>query len=228
MLSLTVQKRENFGKKVKTLRKEGLLPSVLYGPKIKSSALNISEKEFEKIYKEAGESSLILLKVGKENFQVLIHEVQRDPLSGRFLHVDFYQPLLTEKIQAKVPILFGGEAGAVKELGGTLVKNITEIEVKALPQDLPHEIKVDLSKLKTFKDYIFIKDLQFSEKVEILRAPEEIVAHVVPPEKVEEELEKPIEEKIEEVEKIEKPEKEPKEAKPRKEETSEKKPPERK
>lgn len=203
MLSLTAQKREILGQRVKDLRQKGILPAVLYGPKIKNQALKVDEKDFEDIYEGAGESSLISLRVGKENFQVLVHQVQRDPISGKFLHIDFYQPSLTEEITAKVPLLFEGEAPAVRKLGGTLMKTISEIEVKALPQDLPHEIKVGLSELKTFEHHISVKDLLVGEKVEILRTPEEMVAQVLPPEKVEEELEKPIEEKVEEVEKAE-------------------------
>lgn len=207
MLSLSAQKREILGKKVKNLREEGSIPAVLYGPKIKNLALKIEAKEFEKVRREAGESSLVKLKIKDGKFKikeipVLIKEVSQDPLSGRFLHIDFYQPVLTERIEAKVPILFEGTAPAVKELGGTLVKNISEIVVKALPEDLPHEIKVDLSKLKTFEDYILVKDLVVGDKVTISRESEEIVTHVMPPEKVEEELEKPLEEKVEEVEKV--------------------------
>jgi len=203
MLTLEAKIRSVLGRKTKTLRKQGLLPAVLYGPKTKNQPLQLDEKEFERAYQEAGESSLISLKVGKESFKVLIHQLQLDPLSGKILHVDFYQPSLTETTEVKVPLSFEGEAPAIKELGGTLVKNISEIEVKALPQDLPHEIKVDLSGLKTFEDHILVKDLVVDEKVEVLRDPEETVVQALPAEKVEEELEKPIEEKPEEPEKVE-------------------------
>ncbi|RLI18237.1 50S ribosomal protein L25, partial [Candidatus Bathyarchaeota archaeon] len=108
----------------------------------------------------------------------------------------------------------------VKELGGTLVKNISEIEIKALPQDLPHEIEVNVEGLKTFDDAILVKDLNVSEGVEILKEPQDVVAFVAEPEKVEEELEKPIEEKVEEVAKVEEKEKE--EAEEEKEEKEEK------
>ncbi|GAI04247.1 unnamed protein product, partial [marine sediment metagenome] len=101
------------------------------------------------------------------------------------------------------PLVFEGEAPALKDLGGTLVRNIHEVEVKALPQNLPHEIKVNIDKLKTFKDNILIKDLVIAKEVKIQRDSEEIVALVTEPEKVEEELEKPVEEKVEEVEKVE-------------------------
>lgn len=224
MLTLSVKIRKEVGKKVKTLRKEGLLPAVLYGPKIKTQSIEIDLKEFEKVYEEAGESSLISLQLDKlpeqkegdklkKEFPVLIHETQRDPISGEPTHVDFYQPILTEKVEATVPIVFEGEAPVVKELGGTLVKEIQEVEVKAFPQNLPHEIKINVGSLKTFEDEILIKDLVVAEGVEILKEPNEIVTNVVPPEKVEEELEKPVEEKVEEVEKVEekKEEKEEKE-----------------
>ncbi|TSC74990.1 MAG: large subunit ribosomal protein L25 [Parcubacteria group bacterium Gr01-1014_30] len=234
MLTLAAKKREDVGKKVKALRKKGFLPAVLYGPKVKAAPLQVGLKEFEKVYFQAGESSLISLEVhpvrnsegsshtsslrdrqrkisngaeGKK-FQVLIHDVERDPLTDKPIHVDFYQPDLEKEVQAKVPLVFEGDSLAVKELGGTLVHNISEVEVKALPQKLPKEILVQVVSLKTFEDHILVKDLVLQEGVKILKEPDEIVAQVVPPTKVEEELEKPIEEKVEEVEKVEKPAKE--------------------
>ena len=211
MFSLSAKVRKIKGKKVKTLRKKGILPAVLYGPEIKTSLpLELEEKEFEKVYQETGESSLISLQVlgKKEKYSVLIHEVARDPLTEKPIHVDFYQPRLEEEVQVTVPIIFEGVSPAVKSLGGTLVKNVSEIEIKALPQKLPHEIRVDISSLKTFEDHILVKDLKLPEGVKILKDPEEIIASVSPLEKVEEELKKPIEEKVEEVEKVEKEKKE--------------------
>ena len=219
MLTLSAKIRKIQGKKVKTLREKGVLPVVLYGPKIKNENLEVSLKDFEKILNEAGESTLISLEIegkkpaspasGEKNL-VLIHEIKFDPLTSKPTHADFYQPILTEEIQVKILLIIEGEAPAVKNLGGTLVKNISEIEVKALPQHLPKEIKINVGRLETFEDKVLIKDLQLPEGVKILRNPEEIIAHVAPPEKVEEELQKPIEEKVEEIEKVEK-EKKPKE-----------------
>ena len=210
MLGLKAQIRKDLKKKVKNLREKGILPGVLYGPTIKESQnLELDVKTFEKVYNEAGESSLIELELGSgKKVPVLIHEVQEDPLNGQFLHVDFYQPRLDQEIEARVPIIFEGVSKAVKDLEGTLVKNISEVEVKALPQKLPKDIKVDISKLESFEDHILIKDLALPEGVKILKDADEIVALATPPEKVEEELAKPIEEKVEEVEKIIKPEKE--------------------
>jgi len=210
MLSLSTKIRKTQGKKIKALREKGIMPAVLYGPKIKNRLLEVDFKEFEKIFKEAGENTLISLGVGglKEKYLVLIHNPARDPLTQKPIHVDFYQPSLEKEIEAKVPIVFEEEAPAVKNLGGTLIKNIQELEIKALPQSLPKEIKVDVSSLNTFEDNISIKDLNVPEGVEVLRNPGDIIAQVTPLEKVEEELEKPIEEKVEEVEKVEEEKKE--------------------
>jgi len=228
MLILQAKKREIKGKKVKKLRQRGILPAVLYGPEIKNFAIELDLKEFESIYKEAGESSLISLQVDPsvnsgqvKKFSVLIHEVKKDPLTGKPIHADFYQPILTEEVEATVSIVFEGEAPAVKELGGTLVREISEIQVKALPQNLPHQIKVNIDGLKTFDDEILVKDLKLPEDVAVQKDENEIVALVAPSEteKIEEELEKPIEEKVEEVEKAEEKE----EKKEEKEEENEKK-----
>lgn len=206
MFTLKAKIRKDLGKKAKILREKGLLPAVLYGPKIKNQSLEVNSKEFEKVYKQAGENSLISLELegAKEKYSVLIHNPQRDPLTSAFLHIDFYQPSLEEKIEASIPVVLTGESLAVKDLGGTLVRAISEIKVKALPQNLPKEIIVNISSLKTFEDHILVKDLELVEGVEILKGQDEIVASVAPPEKVEEELAKPVEEKVEEVEVVEK------------------------
>jgi len=208
-IKLLARIREILGKKSKTIRRKGLLPAIVYGPKQKPLPLELNYQDFEKVYKEVGESSLIALEIDyspklekRKEILVLIHGIQKDPITEKFLHVDFYQPLLTEEVETKIPLIFEGESKAIKELGGTLIKNITELEIKALPQNLPKEIKVDISSLKNLEDHILIKDLKLPKEIKILKDPQEILAWVAPPEKVEEELEKPIEEKIE-VEKIE-------------------------
>jgi len=210
MLTLSVKIRKDLGKKVKKIREKGIIPAILYGPKIENIPLEVNLKEFEKVYQGAGESSLIQILVGQKKFLVLIHALEIDAISQKPIHIDFYQPKLDEEITATVPLVFEGQAPAVKDLGGTLVRNIHELEVKALPQNLPHEIKVDISKLKTFEDNILVKDLIIPKEVKILKTPQETIAFVSEPEKIEEELEKPIEEKVEEVEKVE--EKKPSEA----------------
>lgn len=207
MPTLATKTRKINGKKVKSLRNKGLLPGVLYGPKTNPALLKVDLKEFKKIYREAGESSLISLKVGKKTRKVLIHDVQQHPLTDEFIHVDFYEPLLKEKIEATIPLVFEGEAPAVKDLGGTLVKNISEVEVKGLPQELPREIKVNIEALKTFGDSIHIRDIRIKEDIEILKELGEVIASVIPPREEEKEeavaevTEKKAPEEVEESEK---------------------------
>jgi len=215
MISLKAKIRKEFGRKTNSLRKQGVLPVVLYGPEIKNLSLEVDEKEFEKIYREAGESSLLSLEIeGKDakKVQVLIHDVAEDPVSGKILHVDFYHPSTKKEVTAEIPLVFEGEALAVKELGGTLVREIQTVEVKGLAQNLPREIKVNIETLKTFEDKIQIKDLKTPQGVTILKESEEMVANVAPPREEEKEVpkeeEKPVEEeKKEEEEKVEEGEK---------------------
>ena len=208
MLNLKVKKREIVGDKVEGLREQGILPAVLYGPKVENLNIQLDSKMFDKMYEEAGTSTLISLEIEGEEFPVLIHEVKRSPITGNPIHVDFYQPILTEEIEATVAIVFEGEAPAVKDLGGMLVKEFQEIVVKALPQNLPHEIIVDVSSLKTFEDEILVKDLKVADNVTIQKEPDEVVALVTPAEKIEEEPEELTKEetKIEGEEGEEKPE----------------------
>lgn len=197
------------GRDTQELRVSGAIPAVLYGPKLANKNLCVDAKEFYKVFRESGKSSLVSLNVEGEKtaFMVLISDYNTDPLSGQVIHIDLYQPDLTKEIEAEVPLVFEGAAAAVADLGGTLIKNISEITVKALPADLPREIRVDISKLATFDDAITVKDLVVNEKVELLKEPEEIVALVVPVENVDAELAESIEEKVEDVAQVEKKEK---------------------
>lgn len=206
MISLNAKIRKETGKKTNALKDAGKIPAVVYGHGIKNVLLEIDYREFHKVFKETGESSLVELHVEgeKEKRPVLIHEIQKNPVTDKFIHVDFFQASLKEEVQVKVPLVLEGVSLAVKDLGGTLVKNISEIEVKALPQNLPHEIKVSIDGLNTFEDHILVKDLILPAGVKISAKPDEIVVSVAAPAKVEEELAKPVEEKVEEVEKVEK------------------------
>jgi len=210
MIRLNAKIRKELKRKTNKLKKAGKIPAIIYGEGAKNTPLEVDYKDFKKDFDQTGESSLVSLEIEGEKKErpVLIHDIQRDPVSGKFIHIDFYQASLKEEVEVEVPLVFEGLAPAVKELGGTLVKEIQEIEIKALPQNLPHDIKVDVTGLKTFEDEIKIKDLQLPSGVKTDRGPEEIVAKVVPPTNVEEELAKPVEEKVEEVEKVEKEKKE--------------------
>lgn len=201
MPELKAQPRQELGRQVKKQRKAGQIPAVIYGHGIKSQPLFVLGKDFEKIYHQAGESSLVTLEIDGKKRNVLIHEVQRDPVDDQVLHVDFYQVKMDEKIKAKVPLVFVGESPAVKAEGGVLVKNIQEVEIEAFPQDLPHHLEADVSSLATFQDHIFIKDLAVLGSVKIMAEPLEIVASVIPPRSEEElaALEEKVEAKVEEV-----------------------------
>ena len=197
MLTLTSQQRTP-KQNVAQIRKAGFIPAVLYGPSTAPISLQVEQKAFGKVYQEAGESALITLEIGGESAPVLVRDIQLHPMRSQILHIDFYQPRLDEAIEITVPLVFMGESAAVKDLGGTLIRNLQEVDVRALPQDLPHEIKVDISKLATFEDYITIKDLVQAAGVEILREAEDMVAQVVPVEDVEQVKEKKAEETPEE------------------------------
>lgn len=198
-MELKVQPREILGKKVKALRKQGLIPAELYGHGLKNVHLNVPAKEFLKLFKEVGESTIIKLELtddrgtgeNKNEFNVLIHDVQKDSLTDEIINIDFYQVRMDQKITVPVPLEFVGEAPAVKEKGGVLIKAIYEIELEALPADLPHNIEVNLNGLLDIGMSIHIKDIKFPKGVEILLEPETVVATVTEPAK-EEVVEKPI------------------------------------
>jgi len=182
-IRLTTQKRETIGKKVKRYRKDGMVPAVLYGGKSKNATpLLVSGKEFGAVYKKAGESSLVELELSEKDIRhVLVHEVSRHPVTETFLHVDFYEVRMDEKIKTKIPLLFTGESAAVKNDGGLLVKVLHEIEIECLPADLPHDLTVDISVLAKFHDSIRVKDLKLPKGVEALAPAEETIALVNEP-----------------------------------------------
>ncbi len=204
MISLSAKIREEIGRKTNALKESGRIPAVVYGHKIKNASLDVDFKEFQKVYSEAGESSLIELDLAGEKKIVLIYDIQRDPVSDKFIHIDFFETSAKEEVEVEVPLVFEGVALAVKDLGGTLVKDISELGIKALPQNIPHEIKVSIDKLNTFEDRILVKDLVLPKDIKVLAKPDDIVASVAEPAKIEEELAKEIEEKVEDVEKVEK------------------------
>ena len=215
MLILKAKIRSAHGRKTEDLRKGGCLPAVLYGPGLKKNLdLEVDYKEFVNVFQETGRTSFLQLEVEEHLpkkpsvFLVLVNNIQKNPLTLALSHIDFYQPAATKEIKVKVPLIFEGEAGAVKDFGGTLVKNIQEIQVQALPQNLPHEIKVNLKTLDELEKSILVKDLVIPAGVKILKNPEEIIVQVMPPEEIEEELAKPVEEKIDQVGAVEKEKKE--------------------
>ena len=205
MLELLSKLRQETGAKNKQVREQGFIPAILYGHKINNLNLSVNYQDFVRVYKEAGESTLIKLKVKgdkKEERTVLIYDVAKDPVTDQFIHIDFNQVRMDQKTTVEVPLVFIGESEAVERDRGVLVKSIQVVEVEALPQDLPSEIEVDISVLKTFDDSIYIKNLKVSDQVKLTADLKEVVASVMPPRTDEEmdKLEEAPEEKVDEVE----------------------------
>ncbi len=181
MLTIQFEKRDNT-QKLEALRKAGKLPAVFYGRKEKSTSITVPTAEFLKVWKKAGESSVIELKgLEGEEHQALIKDVDNDPVTGVFRHADFYVIEKGKKLRVKVPIEFEGVSMAVKELGGILVKVLHTLEVEALPKDLPQRVHVDISPLATFESQIHAKDLTLPAGVTLIAGLDEVVASVAKP-----------------------------------------------
>ncbi len=174
--------RKDIGRKVKLLRKEGILPANIYGKKIKSESIQIDLKEFLNIYKVVGDTKLFYI----NERPVLVANIQKDPVSDSLLHIDFHQVDLKEKVEAKVPVELIGESPAEKQSIGTVVQYLNEIEVEALPTDLPDKFEIDISKLSEVDQMVHVKDLPFDKsKIEVKTDLEEILVKVEPPQKEE-------------------------------------------
>lgn len=186
-LTLKAERRDLTGKKVKRLRAEGKVPAVLYGFKTENTSLAIDAKAFRRLYNKAGGSTLVNLEIdGQQPVQILIQDAQLDPVTDAALHVDFFAVNMKEEVETEVPLVFVGESPAVEVQDGSLVTNLTELEIKTLPANIPSEIEVDITALKTFEDQIRVGDLKVPEGVEILTDPEIVVALVEEPRSEEE------------------------------------------
>jgi large subunit ribosomal protein L25 len=183
-MELIAQKRDILGKAVKNLREKGFIPAELYGHGVKNKHLTVAAKDFKLVFEEAGESTMIDLHVGEERMPVMIHDVSRDSVSDEVINIDFYQVRLDEKIIVAVPLIFLGEAPAVKDQQGILVKSLHEVELQALPTNIPREITVSLESLTEIGKSIYVKDLAIPENVELEESLDTVVASVT--ERVEE------------------------------------------
>jgi large subunit ribosomal protein L25 len=192
---LHAENRELQGKQVKQLRLLGQIPAVCYGHNKQAQPLTVDSREFHQVFRSAGMSSLLDLVVGKHKpVKVLIHDIQEDPVRSTVLHVDFFQVNLKEKLRVTIPLKLVGVADAVDVLGGSLLEVKDEVEVECLPEDLIHEIEVDITPLKTFADTLHIRDLKVPQGIEILTDGDEVIALVNEPrsEAEMEELETPV------------------------------------
>jgi len=187
-IELKVEKRTLLGKKVKRLRRQGLIPAIIYGHETEPIPVQIEERELTRVLAQAGPNRLITLRLDGRPRLALAREIQRDVITDKLLHVDFYTVVMTEKLSAEVPLVLVGESPAVERREGVLQHGIDTVEVECLPGDLIHSIEVDLSELKELGQAIYVKDLKVPPSVEILTDGEEMVVKVVPiVEEVEEE-----------------------------------------
>lgn len=161
------------------LEKQKEIPAVVYGGKDRNSLLiSIPFVDFQKVYKGAGESSAIDLKVGTKNIDVLVKDVQFDPIRNTPIHVDFYEIQADKEVAIFVPIEFSGIAPAVKDGKGSLVKVIYEVEIEALPKDLPKILNVDVSRLVDIDSQILVKDINLPKGVSLITDEEEVVVSI--------------------------------------------------
>lgn len=166
--SLDATKRDLVGKKVKSMRKTGQVPATVYGKNVPSTSLATKVSDFQKIYDQAGETGLVDLKLDGEVRPVLIHNVQKHPIDESILHVEFRQVDLKEKVKANVPLELTGEAPVVTNKKGVLLSVLDEVEVEALPSDLPEKILVDTAKITEVGEEIRVSDLSVPKEVTIL------------------------------------------------------------
>jgi large subunit ribosomal protein L25 len=235
-IELVAQKRDILGKKVRFLRRKGITPVNLYGHGIESTALQVETPALKRALAQAGMTSLIHLKLGsvKRPYMAIVKSVQRDPVKGEVLHVDFYQVRMDEKLKLEVPLVLIGKAPAVKEHGGILVQELNSLEVECLPANMPHRIEADISGLVNLDQAIHVKDLKVGEGVTVLTDPTKAVARIArarieveavaaPAAEVAEEVEAEAEEE-EKAEPAKGEEKAPPEAEKKKQPAAEKKP----
>jgi|GEM_PF-36097 len=204
--TLTAAARTHKGRKTYQLRNEGKVPAVVYGAGIEPKNITVDRNAFTRLYKEAGESTIVELQIdGQAAVNVLIHDIQYDPLRDEVSHADFRAIDMSKPIEAEVKLVFVGESAAVKGLGGTLVHPMDAIQIRALPKDLVSQIEVDISSLVTFEDSIKISDLKLPAGIEALEGATQTVALVAAPRSDEEmaALDKAVEIDVSAVEKVE-------------------------
>ena len=179
-IELVAHKRDLLGKKVRFLRRKGITPVSLYGHGVESTSLQIETPVLKKALAQAGMTSLVYLKVdsGKRQHMTIVRGIQRDPVKGELLHVDFYQVRMDKKLKIEVPLVLVGKAPAVKELGGILVQEMNAVEVECLPANMCHSIDADVSNLVNLDQAIHVKDLKVGDGITIVANPEKVVAKI--------------------------------------------------
>lgn len=181
-IPLAAQKRTVLGRKVKNLRKEGQIPAHVFGHKVKTVHVQVKTGDFAKVFEKAGETGIVDLAIdgsprgeAGQKHPVLIRNVQFHPVTDETLHIDFYQVNLAEKVKVNVPLEVIGESPATEKKIGLLLTPVSEVEIEALPQDLPEKIEVDVAKLANVGDEIKVADLKIDKTKITLHTPEDLV-----------------------------------------------------
>lgn len=182
--SLTSQVRTTFGKEVKHLRKKGFVPAVAYGRGASTDHLEISTKEFIKVYQKAGSNTIVDLDIAGKPVKTIIYHVDFDTVTDVPSHIDFFKIRMDEKLTTQVPLVFVGECPVVRSESAIVVRNKDHVEIRCLPADLPHEIQVDVSVMANVNDSIHIKDLKVPAHVELLEEAEDMVAQAIIPKEI--------------------------------------------
>jgi len=179
-LELEVLKRETKGKKVRFLRRGGLIPCNIYGHGMESQPVQVDVRKLGHVLARAGGTDLISIKIGDTASpgMVIIREVQRNPMTGEPIHVAFYQVNMSEKLRAEVPLVFIGDAPALKLKNVSLLHAMNTLQIEALPDDLPHKIEIDISSLALPEQSLHVKDLKVSDKITILADPDQMLIKV--------------------------------------------------
>ena len=185
---VSAEPREVVGKKVSALRRQGIVPAVVYGHGKASQAIQLDARAFDELMRTATRNSLVDLKIGSGRATpVLLQGIHEHPIRRHPIHVDFYVVKMTEELTLDVPVNHLGESHAVEKMGGTLLHLREHISVRALPADLPHALDLDISRLDTFETMLHVRDLSVPAGVTVLTDADEPLARVQPP-RVEEEL----------------------------------------
>jgi large subunit ribosomal protein L25 len=188
-LQIRVDARTVTGKQTKRLRAAGIVPGVLFGKVAGSVPVQLDAKQLDQLYRQVGRTSVVKISVdGGNSTSAVIKSLQRHPLTGRALHVDFFALDLTHEMTVDVPLTFSGEAPAIEATGGFLLTSLDHLRIKALPSDMPRELTVDLTPLVDLEAAIHVSDIAVADNVTVLNDPDEMVARVMPP-RVEEEPE---------------------------------------
>ena len=202
MVELVAEKRTVIGKQVKRLRREGWVPGVMYGHGFDSAPLQFDARGLRQVLLQVRGSQLVRIKIKgvRQPEMALVRDVQRDPIKGTFLHVDFYRVEMTERLTAEVPLAILGESPLVGRGEGILLHGISSIEVECLPGDLVDAIKVDLAELMEIDQALYVRDLAVPAGMEILTDEDEMIVRVAPmreEEEIVEEVEVPEAEEVE-------------------------------